>query len=554
MSLPLVKLAVDGRSTTDIHSHHTELTQQAQELANKVHEHRTIALNEIAIHKIGSMNRGETEHLLSLHTSHGVYTSQDQENANEEFDSSNQIQQQLPPLTKQLASALFVISLMFLSGMLVGICLKPSSVIAAFTQQPSRAMMNRLKPPARSAVTAKCTHQGSIPSRRLIVDTDLGLDDLVAIAILRVQQSMMKVDVNSNHKYKHFHLSGVTITPGVSHANMENAALLQRLLPPSVPVYYSAHTALSYTERDKPKWWTRTAERVKQFLLDLPPPSQSENQTNSKYMHDITAEQFIASNLDDPNVDYLCMAPLTTVANAIFRYQQKDNEDVSSPKATFYIMGGIRADSKVTKRGESTAPFGYYDVVEETKGDKEDQFGEFNFALDIEAARTVFSTVSAKIIPLEACTLVPQSLRSTLETDMLSSILAQSQEDATTQSVGRENDADELHNARNILRKLLKQYGTTETQWDSISAAIYCNAFGSACGGDNSADVSTPIDSRDMSLSQLGMISFPGCGSKANSTRLKIDDEVNSKHFIFPDFTEKDEVTFHQYLSYLLHG
>eukprot|EP00581_Thalassiosira_minuscula_P030544 CAMPEP_0183770660 /NCGR_PEP_ID=MMETSP0739-20130205/29512_1 /TAXON_ID=385413 /ORGANISM="Thalassiosira miniscula, Strain CCMP1093" /LENGTH=59 /DNA_ID=CAMNT_0026010767 /DNA_START=15 /DNA_END=190 /DNA_ORIENTATION=+ len=59
----------------------------------------------------------------------------------------------------------------------------------------------------------------------------------------------------------------------------------------------------------------------------------------------------------------------------------------------------------MTKRGESTATFGYHechDVVNEelrasvletmeTMKEKQDQFGEYNFALGIAAARTVLS-------------------------------------------------------------------------------------------------------------------------------------------------------------------
>ncbi|KAL9179901.1 hypothetical protein ACHAXT_007871 [Thalassiosira profunda] len=308
-------------------------------------------------------------------------------------------------------------------------------------------------------------------ARRLIVDTDLGLDDLVALALLRVQQSMPQTP-----QYTQFRLAGVTITSGVSDATADNAALLRRILPPETPVYVSAETP-PWQDKEKPEWWPRTANRVAEFLSSLP-PAQTPTQSDS----DKSAEQFIAENMDDPTVDFLCMAPLTTIAKAVQLWSKQ--QPGGSPTANFYIMGGIRCDSHVTKRGKSTAPWHYHDVVgarsADAVADQKDQLGEFNFALDIGAARLVLSNVSVRILPVEACTLVPTSLRPSPSesTDSLSSILS------SPPTIQRSGDASELCNSRSTLFQLLTQFGTAETQWDSICAAIYCNAFGTACIGD----------------------------------------------------------------------
>lgn len=410
--------------------------------------------------------------------------------------------------------------------------------------------------------------------RRLIVDTDLGLDDLVALAILRLQQSIQQqahpvVTNDSNSQYMPFQIDGVTITSGISCANLQNAALLRGLLPPDTTVYVSGNgedtTSLSWMTEDKPIWWTKTARRVKQFLSSLPPKSQE----NSLYSDDtITAEQFISNNLDDPNVDFLCMAPLSTIARALqLRSKQHPTANNSSPKATMYIMGGIRSDSRVTKRGDSTASFGYHDIVGEAKGleanpaaktktavSKRDRFGEFNFALDIESARNVLSSLSTRIIPLEACTLVPKSLPCSATSDTLSSVLSHSKERQCLGAVTtRLSDTEkELNNARRVLFKLLQEYGTTETQWDSITAAIYCNAFGSACVGDSRTNAKLQeVGAGDLKLSDLGVLSFPGCQCHdASGKCMKIDGE--HKHWIYPALSVADESTFFRYLSFLL--
>jgi len=425
---------------------------------------------------------------------------------------------------------------------------------------------------AASSVTRHITE--ARPRRRLIVDTDLGLDDLVALSILRVQQCIHEAHhpiMSSGDQYTPFQISGVTITPGISCANSGNAALLRRLLPSNTPIYVSGNnsmdSSLSWMNQEKPTWWMRTADQVTSFLSSLPPlpteqpAGQIIMQDNVKKYNDITAEQFMANNMDDPNIDFLCMAPLSTVAGALHLRREQDQTS-SSPEATFYVMGGIRSDSKVTKRGESTAPFESNlppDTETEAIIDKRDKFGEFNFALDIAAARTVLSEISARIIPLEACTLVPNSLRSatTVESATLSSILKDRQSSSSDSATNSATDSTkELYTARSILLKLFQEFGATDTQWDSIAAAIYCNTFDSACTGDGveSSGMLTQIDSRELTLSDLGALSLPGSQlfDQVPNNNVRVDS--NHSHWIYPTFTPDDEVKFFHYISFLLYS
>jgi inosine-uridine nucleoside N-ribohydrolase len=397
--------------------------------------------------------------------------------------------------------------------------------------------------------------------RRLIVDTDLGLDDLVALAILRLQQCRLRLrsrgsvhhDIhrNTDGRLTQFRLAGVTITSGISNANSHNASLLRRLLPPDTPVFAGSGD-LQISEESKPSWWHRTADSVEKFLSSLPSAERT--------IQSSSAEEFLASSLNDPNVDILCMAPLKTVAKAI-DIQSSRQSAKNNTRAKLYIMGGIRSDSQATKRGVSTAPFGYHDFVGEMEDVSDiteqttlmatsqlDQFGEFNFALDIKAARSILSTTSAHIIPLEACTLVPKELRcDETITFNLSSILSRNGTDHTDDiSCDLQK---EFHTARDILQQLLNEFGTNETQWDSITAAIYCNIF------DSSLD--TMIASTELSISDLGALTFPGCHSESTKTnadvvnRCSIDNET-ILHNLHSSFTMKDEATFFRFISHLL--
>jgi hypothetical protein len=365
------------------------------------------------------------------------------------------------------------------------------------------------------------------------------------------------------------------------------------------------------------------------------------------------AESFAAMNMDDPNVDFLCLAPLSTIAGALRLRAAaghiRDNDDephnddddgdggekrrrggrstcgttrARHPRATFYVMGGIRSDSRRTKRGESTSPFGYVDpllcegdasgatsgaaagAAAGRRGARDDPFGEFNFALDVESARRVLLSSDgvrdARLLTVEACTLVPDSdaierRRSSLE----ACFRVSSGNDDGVDDGEASHDGDaarrELRSARAILRGLFLEFGTVETQWDSIAAAVYCNVLGASRGSrsgrgeydddklpprddidDNDVESEagiTRIDVRRIRISNSGELSFPGCRSsmdfddkdKAEGQRGAVcdtnvedrndgDDNLNICHQIYPDFTLDDEIDFFGYMFFLLHS
>lgn len=377
--------------------------------------------------------------------------------------------------------------------------------------------------------------------RKLIVDTDLGLDDLVALSILRLQQCILEHPSNPTqcaNQITNFRICGVTLTSGISVANTKNAALLCRLLPPGTPVYVgNTCTSLQWnnTGTEKPVWWNRTANNVESFLSSLPLGAETTQQHKQ-----LSAEEFIANNLNDPDVDILCMAPLTNVAAAIDLFKEKlPSRQIES---RFYIMGGIRNDSRWTRRGESTAPFGYHDIFSGLEctstetASQEDQFGEFNFALNIGAARKVLASVSAHIIPLEACTLVPKGLRDSEPSINLATVLSNAFAESET--------CGELGMARSNLINLLYEFGTNETQWDSLSSFRY------AISRD---DMPIQICRSELCLSDLGACMFPGqTQPDADTMECNNSDNTEKSHFIYPAFTIEDELEFYEFLSHIL--
>lgn len=395
------------------------------------------------------------------------------------------------------------------------------------------------------------------PRRRLIVDTDLGLDDLVALTILRLQQCListhqglnLRKNSNANHRHTNFELCGVTLTSGISTANSKNAALLRRILSPGTPVYVGATCkTLSWNggnDIEKPIWWTRTADRVANFLSSLPALETTQQQTRS-----ISAEEYISQNLDNPEVDILCMAPLSNVAKAIDLFQKRNPD--SPICAQVYIMGGIRNDSKWTMRSESTAPFGYRDLFaenEKTIGEDcnhtTDHFGEFNFALDIHSARDLLAAVPSNIITLEACTLIPLKLRDCKLSTNLASVLARSQEvKVKSNTAGKFDTYDDLNISRRILLQLLKEFGTDETQWDSISAAIYCNAF-------QRGTKQMRVKQSELIILDLGVLVLnEPCQVASGNPSC----DASNSHMLYPAFTVEDEMVFYDFLSSILFG
>ena len=227
-------------------------------------------------------------------------------------------------------------------------------------------------------------------------------------------------------------------------------------------------------------------------------------------------------------------------------------------------MGGILTDSRVTKRGESTSPFGYNDpcimekreeVGQAVLDEEGDNIGEFNFALDIDAARTVLSAVpDARLIPLESCTLVPASLRSNSDAGISSISVSSSVLTDTSSSYC--NSGSELNIARDNLLRLLQEFGNIETQWDSITAAIYCNVFGTNCFTtciDDDAKMKTGVCKQlnfsEMKISESGELSFPA--GQLLDDLAPAPGEVRNI-WMFPTFTVDDEKQFVRYLSSLL--
>lgn len=205
--------------------------------------------------------------------------------------------------------------------------------------------------------------------RTVIIDTDAGSDDLMAIAFL-----LSRPDVR---------IEAVTLANGMAHVPAGGRNIL-RLLELAgrrdVPVYLGRETPLSGTAAF-PAEWRRLADELPG--VTLPEATRSAEHTR--------AAEFLAKRLVDATqpVELLALGPLTNLAEAFSRSPQ-----VARVLRRLVIMGGaVRVpgnlgDGGVFKTDNLTA--------------------EWNLFVDPSAAKTVFSSgAPIRLVPLDATQRVP---------------------------------------------------------------------------------------------------------------------------------------------------
>jgi pyrimidine-specific ribonucleoside hydrolase len=216
----------------------------------------------------------------------------------------------------------------------------------------------------------------------VIVDTDAGPDDLVAIAFLLASPKV--------------HVEAVCVGTGLAHVQA-GAANILRLLElagrPDVPVYVGRSTPLSGS-RQFPAEWRRLSDRLAGVTLPKarrPPEPRA-------------ARDFLADRLRDRSrpVDVLALGGLTNLAEAF----------QAAPGAArgirqLVIMGGaIRVAGNLGAGGITR-----------------NRTAEWNFFVDPEAARRVFAAgAPIRLIPLDATRRM--SIDSTLARDLQSAATA----------------------------------------------------------------------------------------------------------------------------------
>ena len=205
------------------------------------------------------------------------------------------------------------------------------------------------------------------PTRTVIVDTDAGPDDLMAIAFLLCRRDV--------------HIEAVTVTVGLAHP-VPGAANLLRLLELAgrgdTPVFVGRATPLAGA-REFPADWRRLSDELPGVSL----PSSSRRPESRR------AADFLAERLDDASrpVDVLALGALTNLAEA---FSQR-------PTAARKLRSLVAMGGAVDVPGNLAAG-----------GNTENKTAEWNLFVDPVAAAKVFASEAAiRLIPLDATERVP---------------------------------------------------------------------------------------------------------------------------------------------------
>jgi pyrimidine-specific ribonucleoside hydrolase len=204
--------------------------------------------------------------------------------------------------------------------------------------------------------------------RTLIVDTDVGTDDLMALAFL-----LSRSDVN---------IEAITVVSGVAHvhAGAINVLKLLDVAGKRVPVYEGAEQT-PQGGNDFPDQWRMLADNLPSVELprtDRKPEAQSAADYLAARLHEMTKP-----------VTILALGPLTNIAAALTKFPQGIHcvEDM-------VIMGGaVRVRGNLTEGGSAYV---------------NNQLTEWNFFADPYAVKKVFdSGVRFRLVPLDATNSVP---------------------------------------------------------------------------------------------------------------------------------------------------
>jgi inosine-uridine nucleoside N-ribohydrolase len=203
----------------------------------------------------------------------------------------------------------------------------------------------------------------------LIIDTDAGSDDLLAVAFLLTR--------------KEINIEAITVVHGLAHvpAGVRN---MQRLLKlggrAGVPVYAGAARPLKPAP-EFPSLWRKGSDELPG--VDLPQPSATPPRES--------AQDFLSKRLRDRTrpVRVLALGPLTNIARAL----QSESKPLAAVKDMIVMGGAFEVPGNI---GDG----GYFKT--------DNKVAEWNIFADPEAARIVLSSaLPMTIVPLDATSQVP---------------------------------------------------------------------------------------------------------------------------------------------------
>jgi pyrimidine-specific ribonucleoside hydrolase len=190
----------------------------------------------------------------------------------------------------------------------------------------------------------------SFAATPVIIDTDMGTDDMMAIALLLAHGEIP--------------IEAITVVNGVAHVQ-QGAANARRLVATSgrtgIQVFEGRETPLQFT-KDFPDEWRKSAD-APLSTVNVPPTTKER------------AETWLQNRLKDAShpVRILALGPLTNLALALPTADPKAVEEIVMMGGAFHVPGNMGP------------------------------YAEGNFFLDPEAAARVFrSGVPIRVVPLDA--------------------------------------------------------------------------------------------------------------------------------------------------------
>jgi inosine-uridine nucleoside N-ribohydrolase len=213
----------------------------------------------------------------------------------------------------------------------------------------------------------------------LIVDTDAGWDDWIALAFL------IKNERNSNYKLIGIISNGIgesRLKPGVR--NIRNILALAKRT--DIPVYEGSQTALRYSNKFPDKF-RDSVDTL--FKLNLPKSNASTPKiSGQKYLEDILSNS-------KSKINILSIGGLTDLARVI-----QNNPKTLRKINTLFVMGG---SFDLSNSGSAQQPIGNVQDLQPSSSPS-NMTAEFNMFIDPKANDIVIKNVkNIVMIPLNAC-------------------------------------------------------------------------------------------------------------------------------------------------------
>lgn len=258
-------------------------------------------------------------------------------------------------------------------------------------------------------------------TRRILwIDTDVGLDDLVAISSLNGRQDVQ--------------ISQITIVGGIQSNTMESASFLQTEFFPTIVIPGFVPAAMPNDESAS-SWLQNTRQQLKSLYSENISSIQSTLETDNGQNQ---LASFLASQ-EDHSVDLICLGPLTNIAYCL---DNNNLHDLMKGKLRqVWIMGGNNPSL-------SSEP-------------------EFNFAMDPHASASVLKALQDRIyiVPFQTCQV-------------------QTNEDATIQAtwdrivyLATTLESSSANKRSSILQRILQTNSDfSAVKYDAICAFAYCRS------------------------------------------------------------------------------